>query len=222
MSGMAARTSTTDFDGFSDEAFEFYEGLVADNSKAYWTEHKHVYEQHVRSPMQALLDSLAPAFGATPTMFRPYRDVRFGADKSPYKTAQGGFLEVAHGVGYWMQLDAAGVAVGGGFHSHDKAQTARFRAAVDNDLTGRALAAAVSKLVKAGYAIGGDAVRTRPRGVPADHPRLELMRHESLTVSRRLDPADCLSPDFTKTLAGQWRKISPLVDWCGDHASPSA
>ena len=223
MVGMPARApATTTFDGFADDAFEFYEGLVADNSKAYWTEHKHVYEQHVRAPMQALLESLAPAFDATPAMFRPYRDVRFSADKSPYKTAQGGFLELDHGVGYWMQLDADGVSVGGGFHSHDKAQTQRFRAAIDDDNTGKRLATIVGKLTKGGYAVGGDAVRTRPRGVPADHPRLDLMRHESLTVARRVDPADCVSADFAATLAGHWRTIKPLVVWLGEHARPSA
>ena len=223
MVGMPAHASTpTTFDGFTDEAFEFYDGLVADNSKAYWTEHKHTYEGHVRAPMQALLDSLAPIFGAAPAMFRPYRDVRFSADKSPYKTAQGGFLELAHGVGYWMQLDAEGISVGGGFHAHDKAQTQHFRAAVDDETNGRRLATVVGKLVKAGYAIGGDAVRTRPRGVPADHPRLDLMRHESLTVSRRIEPIECVSPEFATTLTDAWRTIKPLVTWLGDHARPSA
>jgi uncharacterized protein (DUF2461 family) len=81
-----------EFTGFRDEAFAFYDGLRADNSKTYWTAHKHVYDECVRGPMQALLDSLAPAFGGEATLFRPYRDVRFSADKSPYKTAQGGFV----------------------------------------------------------------------------------------------------------------------------------
>jgi len=221
MVGMAGRAAVTAFNGFSDEAFEFYEGLVADNSKAYWTAHKDIYEDQVRGPMHALLESLAPRFKGTPAMFRPYRDVRFSADKSPYKTAQGGFLEIAHGVGYWMQLDADGIMVGGGFHSHDKAQTARFRAAVDNDISGPTLAAAVSKLVKNGYAIGGEAVRTRPRGVAPDHPRLYLMRHESLTVSRRLDPAECVAPDFAKVLAGHRKSVTPLVSWCDSYARPA-
>jgi uncharacterized protein (TIGR02453 family) len=218
---MAGRTTAVTFDGFSDEAFEFYEGLVADNSKAYWTAHKSVYEDRVRAPMQALLESLAPRFDGTPAMFRPYRDVRFSADKSPYKTAQGGFLEIASGLGYWMQLDADGIMVGGGFHAHDKAQTARFRAAVDEDISGRNLVAVVAKLVKGGYAVGGGAVRTRPRGVPADHPRLDLIRHESLTVSRRLDPAECVSPTFAKALTGHWKAVAPLVEWCRDNARPS-
>jgi uncharacterized protein (TIGR02453 family) len=209
------------FAGFGDAAFEFYEGLRADNSKTYWTAHKHIYDESVRAPMVALLESLAAKFDATPTVFRPYRDVRFSADKSPYKTNQGGFLEVAPGLGYWMSLDADSVRVGGGFHAHDKAQVARYRAAVDDEHAGGELVKVMHKLVKTGYEIGGDAVRTRPRGVPADHPRLDLMRHESLTVARQVDPNDAGTARFASTITADWKRVAPLIDWCQRHAAPS-
>ena len=70
------------FAGFPDEGLVFYEGLEADNSKTYWAQHRQVYDAHVRAPMQALVDALAPEFG-TPKLFRPYRDVRFSHDKTP-------------------------------------------------------------------------------------------------------------------------------------------
>lgn len=217
----AKTTSTPTFAGFGDEVFEFYEGLRADNSKTYWTAHKHVYDDAVRAPLQALLDSLAARFGATPVLFRPYRDVRFSADKSPYKTAQAGVLEVASGLGYWVSIDADGVMVGAGFRTLDKAQTARYRASVDDDTLGGQLTKVIDKLAKAGFAVGGDAVKTRPRGVPADHPRLELMRHESLTVARRADPADIATAAFAATLTAGWKRATPLVAWCGDYAAPT-
>ena len=94
---------------FAEEAFTFYEGLSADNSKTFWTAHKDVYEKAIREPMRQLLEGLAPAFAADVVIFRPYRDVRFSKDKSPYKTAQGGFLELAPGVGYYLQVDADAV-----------------------------------------------------------------------------------------------------------------
>jgi uncharacterized protein (TIGR02453 family) len=174
---------------FPEAAFTFYEGLRADNSKAYWTTHKDVYDEAVRAPMRTLLEALAPEFGATPVLFRPYRDIRFSKDKTPYKTAQGGFLELAPGVGYYLQVDADGVRVGGGFHAHDRHQTTRWRAAVDSPTAGPALVELVDALEKAGFEIGGTQVRTRPRGVPPDHPRLDLMRREFLTAARPADPA---------------------------------
>jgi uncharacterized protein (DUF2461 family) len=78
-------TDTKMFCGWPAEALEFCEGLEADNSKAYWTAHKDVYETVVLSPMKAIPAELAPEFGDG-KVFRPNRDVRFSADKSPYKT----------------------------------------------------------------------------------------------------------------------------------------
>jgi len=93
------------FKGWPAEALEFYEGLEADNTRTYWLAHKPDYDDLVRAPMQALLDELAPAWGAG-KIFRPYRDVRFSADKTPYKTHIGARLE---GGGY-IQLGADGLA----------------------------------------------------------------------------------------------------------------
>ncbi len=209
----------TEFTGFSDDAFEFYEGLRADNSKTYWTAHKHIYEAEVRAPMQALLDTLAPRFGATTKLFRPYRDVRFSADKSPYKTGQGGVLTVASGIGYWLQINADGVYIGGGFFARDRDQTNRFRTSVDDDTLGRQLESVLAKLTKAGYEIGGAQVKSRPRGVAADHPRLELMRREHVTVSRSVEAADALT---VETVASHWKRVTPLVEWSLAYAPPTA
>nr|WP_239123973.1 DUF2461 domain-containing protein [Rhizocola hellebori] len=201
---------------FAEEVFTFYEGLSADNSKTFWNAHKDVYEKAIREPMRELLEGLAPAFAADVVIFRPYRDVRFSKDKSPYKTAQGGFLELAPGVGYYLQIDAEGVLVGGGFHAHGREQTNRFRAAVDAEPTGSALETITAKLVKAGFVVGGEQVRTRPRGVAPDHPRLDLMRREYLTVGRQLPPEQ-----VTPTTVGKhWRSLKPLVMWVLDNAPP--
>jgi uncharacterized protein (DUF2461 family) len=93
------------FTGWPVEAIEFYEGLCADNTKTYWVEHKSIYDECVLRPMQELLAELEPDFGEG-KIFRPYRDVRFSADKTPYKTAigatlaRGGYIQVsADGLG---------------------------------------------------------------------------------------------------------------------------
>ena len=51
------------FAGFPAAAFDFYVGLAADNSKAYWTARRDVYENSVRAPLAALLGGLAGDFG---------------------------------------------------------------------------------------------------------------------------------------------------------------
>jgi uncharacterized protein (TIGR02453 family) len=202
-----------DFDGFPDEGLAFYEGLLADNSKAYWTDNKDVYERSVKRPMQALVEALGDGWGE-PKIFRPYRDVRFSADKSPYKTHQGAFFEILDGVGYYVQLDADGLYLAGGFHAHSKDQTARYRSAVDAPGSGSELEKIITKLAEAGFELGGDRVKTRPRGVPADHPRLELMRHESLIAGRRHEPSASLHTAATlSVIRREWRSLQPLMEW---------
>jgi uncharacterized protein (TIGR02453 family) len=200
------------FTGFSDEAFEFYEGLLADNSKTYWTRHKATYERAVRAPMAELFAELEPEFGAA-RLFRPYRDVRFARDKSPYKTQQGGVAG-----GYYFQLDADGLMVAGGMWAPEPEQLARFRAAVDADASGKALVTIVDDLRAAGYEIGGDLLKTRPRGTPPDHPRIELLRHRSLYAHRGWPPEDWVfTPQVIDRVRTAWRGLRPLIDWTRDH-----
>ncbi|WP_031940026.1 DUF2461 domain-containing protein [Prescottella defluvii] len=201
------------FAGFPTTALDFYEDLEADNSKAFWTSHKPVYDTDVRAPMVELLADLEPEFGSG-KVFRPHRDVRFSKDKSPYKTHQGGFVETCPGVGFYVQIDASGLFVAGGHYAHTPEQLARYRESVDDERRGRALQRIVRKLESAGFDIGGDRLVTRPRGVAADHPRLDLLRHRSLTAGRNYGCPDWLdSVDATGHVQLAWRAMRPLVDW---------
>ena len=109
------------FKGWPDSALAFYEGLEADNSKAYWLDHKEVYERDVKAPMDALLAELTAEFGET-KLFRPYRDTRFSRDKSPYKTT----IAATIGAGY-VRFSADGLFAGGGMYHMLSDQLARFR-----------------------------------------------------------------------------------------------
>jgi uncharacterized protein (DUF2461 family) len=70
--------------GWPVEAIEFYEGLAADNTKRYWQANRETYERCVKAPMEELLAELADEHGPG-RIFRPYRDVRFTKDESPYR-----------------------------------------------------------------------------------------------------------------------------------------
>src|SRR5437588_4547668 len=126
------------FEGWPAAAVEFYDGLLADNSKSYWVAHKATYDDCVLRPMQELLAELEPEFGAG-KIFRPYRDVRFSADKSPYKTAIGATLA---GGGY-VQLSADGLAAGSGMYDLRGESLERFRQAVADDKSGAQVQAIV-------------------------------------------------------------------------------
>lgn len=206
------------FGGFTDEAFAFYEGLLGDNGKPYWTSHKEAYERHVRGPMTELCAELEEEFGAV-KLFRPYRDVRFSKDKSPYKTHQGGHT----GEGFYLQVDADGLMVAGGMYAPTPDQLRRYREAAGSDAHGGELQAIVDDLRSAGMEIAGDRLKTRPRGTAPDHPRLDLLRHRSL-YARTGWPADpwMAEPgEVVGRVRTSWRRLRPLVEWGRAHIGPA-
>src|SRR5438270_6505775 len=114
------------FAGIPTAALDFYEDLEADNSKAFWTVHKSIYDDQVKAPLDALAHALEPEFGA-PKFFRPYRDVRFSKDKTPYKTHQGvWFGESAR----YLHVSAAGLFLAAGYWDTSSSQVDRLRRAV--------------------------------------------------------------------------------------------
>ncbi len=167
------------FSGWPIEAVEFYEGLQADNSKVYWQAHKDVYERCVRAPMEQLLADLADEFGSG-KLFRPYRDVRFSADKTPYKTNCAATLGRSY-----VSFSAEGLSAGGGLYMPDAATLRQYRTAVDRDKSGTELVRIVADLHAAGYqTMAHEVLKTAPRGFPADHPRIELLRHKGIAMMK--------------------------------------
>ncbi len=209
------------FAGVPAEAFDFYDGLSANNTKPWWQAHKTDYETFVRQPLSALLSELSDEFGEA-HLFRPYRDVRFSKDKAPLKDHQGGFVGVEEAVGYYLQVSAAGLMVAGGWYAPQGQQTARFREAVE---TGHAahLRGLIGKLEKQGWEIDGQPLKTRPRGVDPDHPDLDLLRFRALTGSKHygVEPWVGTKKALTRVRT-DWRQIQPLIEWLADHVGPGS
>ena len=132
------------FSGWPEEALDFYDGLAADNTKTYWTEHKTIYTDKVLGPMTELTEELAAEFGE-PKIFRPYRDVRFSPDKTPYKTHIGAVV----GCTGYVQLSAEGLAAGVGLWQMSPEQLARYRAAVAADRLGAELEKIIATIEQA-------------------------------------------------------------------------
>lgn len=196
------------FDGFPERALDFYEGLAADDTKAYWSDHKTIYERDVRAPMAALLADLEPEFGAG-KLFRPYRDLRFAKDKTLYKTHQGAVVADR----LYVQISAEGLYVGGGLWHPDRDELLRLRTAVADDRTGPQLVRALD-----GWTVIGDQLVRVPRPWHADHPREDLLRRKSLGAGRAFEPADWLStPECGERVRAAWRALRPLHDWLDRH-----
>jgi uncharacterized protein (TIGR02453 family) len=204
------------FVGFPVEALDFYDDLETDNTKSFWAAHKQVWERAVRDPMVALTEALGPEFGPA-KIFRPYRDVRFSKDKTPYKDHQGAFVPVAPATGWYLEVGAPGVRVGAGFYEADSERLARIRAAIADDRRGPELERILAALERRGWERRGETLRTAPRGWPADHPRIALLRHKSLAMSRSYGFEDVIhSPVLLDRVRDDWRAARPLVEWLTD------
>ncbi|MEI7715339.1 MAG: DUF2461 domain-containing protein [Mycobacterium sp.] len=201
------------FAGWPVEAIEFYEGLEADNSKAYWQTHKEVYERAVKAPMEHLLAELSDEFGEG-RIFRPHRDVRFSADKSPYKTTCAATL----GDGY-VSLSAEELMMASGLYMPDPDELQRYRTAVEDEASGGELATIVAALRSAGYQImAHDVLKTAPRGFPREHPRIDLLRHKGIAMSRSWPVGAWLGTRQAKDrIITGLRAAAPLNDWLARH-----
>lgn len=202
------------FTGIPTAALDFYEDLENDNTKSFWTAHKHIYDSAVRAPLEALAAELEKQYGPA-KLFRPYRDVRFSKDKTPYKTHQGmWFGDSAN----YLHISAAGLFVAGGYWETNSAQVERLRRAVADDVAGPQLERTLATLCRKGLQVGGHELRRVPAGYPKDHPRADLLRRKTLTASIDLGCPDWLDTPHAKAqIVKQWRAIAPLVSWLDTH-----
>jgi uncharacterized protein (TIGR02453 family) len=204
------------FRGFPREAFEWFAGLERDNSPAYFTATRELYERAVRGGLEAMLEELAEEFGGPVKVFRQQRDLRFSPDRSPYKTRTYGLV----GGRLYAQISASGLYAGTGYHQMTPDQLGRYRAAVADDRAGPALADAVAH---SGLEIAGEVLRTAPRGYPRDHPRIELLRRKALIAGRPLAAGDGIPRDAALAhVAGAWRAAAPLNAWLDEHVGAPA
>ncbi len=208
------------FSGIPADAVAFYAELVENNNRQWWAAHKERYESSVRAPLLALIDALAEEFGEA-KLFRPHRDIRFSADKTPYKDAQAAVAQLEGGVGFYLNVGRRGLTTGGGQHHNASDQVARYRAAVADDAGGEELREIVNTLQDKEFEIGGDLLKTRPKGIPEDHPRLELLRHKSIFAWRDHGIPHWLGkPEVLERVRADWRAIRPLGTWLAVHVGP--
>jgi uncharacterized protein (TIGR02453 family) len=204
------------FRGWKAEALEFFDGLEADNSKTYWERHKAEYESLVRAPMEALVEELSPKGGGR--IFRPYRDVRFSKDKSPYKTNIAAMVDDGY-----VQLTAHGLGAGAGMWEMASDQLERYREGVDRGASGKRLERIVTDIRDTEILVMGHGeLKTTPRGYPKDHPRAELLRYKGLTAWRDWEPGPWLGTARAKgRLVEFFTTTRPLRRWLDTNVGGS-
>jgi uncharacterized protein (TIGR02453 family) len=210
------------FRGWPPAAFDFYERLELDNSRAFWQANKAIYDEAVAAPFRELSDEVAKRYGPL-RVFRPYRDVRFAKDKTPYKTAAAAVTESAQGATFYVSLSATGLFAGSGMYHLAPDQLDRWRLAVDHDRRGPAIAKVVATLRADGYDIGSmESLKSAPRGFAKDHARIDLLRMKGLTVGRAFPLARWVhTAAAADRITAVWAAAMPMNRWLGRNVGPS-
>jgi uncharacterized protein (TIGR02453 family) len=220
----------TGFPGFSGECINFFLSLKKNNSRDWFASHKNDFENHVLSPARDFvvalgreLEKFSPGIQAIPqidkSIFRIYRDVRFSRDKSPCKTHLGlWFWEGAgkrmENSGYYFHLEPPDLMLGTGIYLFPKPLLGKYRNALLSEKHGPALAEAMKKLFREGYALGGKHYKKVPRGYDPEHRMKEMLLHNGLYAGMETKiPPEFFTPKITGYCVNHYKKMKPLHDW---------
>lgn len=212
---------------FSPETVRFLEELAANNNRDWFKENKGRYEEQVLDvalrfiqSMQDPLQEIAPRFVALPTrvggsLMRVYRDTRFSKNKTPYKTNIGiqfrhEQAKDVHSPGYYVHIDPEQVFLGAGMWRPDAdplrgireritARPAEWRRAIDQTP------------FRKHFELGGEVLKRPPRGFDANHECIDDIRRKSFIAVRNFAVADCLKPQFQRTVESSFRMAEPFM-----------
>lgn len=204
--------------GLDPDAFAFYAELEQHQSKEWWLANKQRYEQRVRGPIEQLADALGGEFGPL-KIFRPYKDVRFSADKRPYKDHLGLVTADDASSSFYLQLSQHGLMFAGGLYQPAREQLARFRQIVDDNRLVGDLEATLDEVGESGFTImTTDALATAPRGFSVDHPKIALLRLKRLAIAVE-HPLEqwMLGPDLLDRVRAGWRTVRTWNDWIAEN-----
>lgn len=207
------------FRGFPPEALDFLRDLEDNNDRDWFKANRDRYDDHLVAPARALGEELSDL--GRPHLFRPWNDTRFHP-RPPIKEQLG--LAIGHegAGGYYVELSLDGFLVAAGLHMPAPDQLDRLRRAIDDDRSAAGLKRALKRARAAGLELGEPALTRAPRGYPPDHPRVDLLRHRSLTVHHRHDLGAWLHrPRAAKVIREELEAAKPLVRWLGEHVGPS-
>lgn len=210
---------------FTAELLRFLTELKHNNQREWFQANKARYEREVRDPALRFIEAFAPALAAIsphfeanskPTggsLFRIYRDTRFSADKSPYKTHIGVHFRHAsghdvHTPGFYLHLEPGGSLAGIGLWEPEGPALARVR--------GRIVAASGewsairSEVAAAGLTWMGEGLSRPPKGYDKDHLHIEDLKRKSFAVQRILRDDEVTSPDLLDLFVGACQDAAPL------------
>jgi uncharacterized protein (TIGR02453 family) len=220
------------FPGFPPEALVFLRGLARNNRREWFQPRKPVFEEKVKRPMLELVERLntdlrkfAPEYVTEPekAVYRIYRDVRFSADKKPYKDHIAASFHgrgSANSGGYYVAMSHQNVAVGGGIYMPSPAELLAIRTAIGErheELRRILRAAAVRKLLGE---MQGEQLSRTPKGFAADHPAADLLKFKRFILYVELAPELATTPKMYPEVLQRFKAMAPFLGFLRSTAKP--
>lgn len=220
------------FQGFPAEGIQFLRDLAQNNHKSWFEAHKATYMRAVQQPAVALVVALGEHLKAAypPVTYDPrtnggsltriYRDVRFSADKTPYKTniammfAPEGYKRM-EAPGFGLQITPQQVELVAGMFQFSKSQLEAYRAAILDAGQVQALLDAVDQVQAAGdYPLGGKELKRVPRGFDAGHPHADWLKYKGLHVFAPPIPLEiAYTPGLVDAVMDHFTRMAPVQQW---------
>jgi uncharacterized protein (TIGR02453 family) len=218
--------------GFPAEGIQFLRDLRDNNNKEWFEAHKEAYLRHVQQPALALVVALGEQLqsrfpdirydtrtNGSGSLLRLYRDTRFSADKTPYKTNIAMmFTPPGHKKmevpGFGLQITPEEVDLMAGLFQFTKPQLEAYRAAVLDDRLSSALIEAVRDFPANGYRLDGKTYKRVPAGFDSNHPRAEWLKFSGLyAFPAPLSLEMAQTPELVTALIAHYERMAPLRDW---------
>lgn len=165
-----------------------------------------------------LFDERLAGLTAKDSMFRIFRDTRFSKNKAPYKNNLGGWMAPSGRkspfAGYYLHIQPGGQSflAGGVYHPESQVLKA-IREAIDYD--GEKMQAIIQSAAFKQYfgEMGGETLKTSPKGYDKDHQFIDLLRHKSFLMQSDLSDADLVAEDFVERTLDVFKQMLPLNNY---------
>ncbi|HOV03534.1 MAG TPA: DUF2461 domain-containing protein [Kaistiaceae bacterium] len=229
-----AKPQSETFPGFPRELVGFLKELRDNNDKTWFEAHRTDYEALLVAPAQAFVAAMAgivaafePPLGADPrtnrSLRRIHRDTRFSADKRPFHDQLHVIFWAGerpnHGAGVHFVIGPDSLGFGAGQWGFEGETLARYRAAIADEASAAALAAAIATAeTDGGTRLDPPALARPPRGFDASAPHGELLRHKCVIVRSDEPHPDWLFDDrLVETITPRIAAMMPLIGWLTDE-----
>jgi len=215
------------FAGFPPEMAKFLRSLKRNNRREWFQPRKHLFDQHVKEPMLQLIDAInadlakfAPEYVTEPksAIFRIYRDTRFSADKTPYKThiagsfSRRGSERLGTG-GFYFSISHDAIEVAAGIWHPDRDVTLLVRNHIAETYAELNRILADKKSRKLAGELKGGALSRSPKGFDPEHPAAEFIKMKDWVLEAALDPGLATTPQLHRAIVERFRAMAPLLTY---------